>query len=141
MRLRGFAIVPIIALVFFTTACAGTLRDNVRKGALIAGEAALSIDADEATLYASTPRTIYTPEQHAKAGTAIVVMLKAVQVYERAARAWPEKVAIPGNVPEAMAEALSAITAVEQIIGGVPGNSKLLANLEHVRSVIGGGAK
>jgi hypothetical protein len=124
----------IVALALLATACA-TLRDNIRKAAIISGEVALNIDTDEQALYASGA---YSAGTHKQIGEAIVVMLTAVRAYERAARAWPENVAMPANVPAAMAEALQAVATVERIIADIPGNGKLMANLAHVRSAIGG---
>ena len=45
----------IVALALLATACA-TLRDNIRKAAIISGEVALNIDTDEQALYASGDR-------------------------------------------------------------------------------------
>jgi hypothetical protein len=148
VKLRRFAIVPIIAFLLvagllcgaavLTTGCGNLRDDNIRKGALVAGETALSINQDELDLYAAEPHTIYTPDMHAKAGAAIKVVLITVRAYERAAAAWPEHVTMPADVPQALLDAIKAIGTVEGIVQGIPGNGKLLANLDKLKNKIGG---
>jgi len=123
----------VVALVFL--ACAGSIRDNVRKGALMAGETVLTIDQEENALYATGA---YGVEKHRDIGATILTAMRAVQVYVRAARAWPEQTVMPDSVMEAMLTAIRAITAVEHIVEGVPGNAKLLAALHRIRAQIGG---
>jgi len=130
--------VVVVLLALSLAACGATIRDNIRKSALVVGEAALTIDQLERDLYA-TGAAGYSAEKHKQAGAAIIVMLTAVRSYERAAAAWPEAVAMPTTVPQAMVDALLAIATVEKIIEGIPGNEKLLANLAKVKLGIGGG--
>jgi hypothetical protein len=122
-----------VALAFL--ACAGSIRDNVRTGAMMAGETVLTIDAEENALYATGA---YSAEKHKEIGATILTAMRAVQVYVRAARAWPEQTVMPDNVMEAMLTATRAITAVEGIVAGVPGNAKILAALQKLKSYIGG---
>ena len=56
----------------------------------------------------------------------------------RAAQAWPAGVSMPPDVPTAMAAALKAIADVRVIVAPLPGNTKLLANLDKLAAVIGG---
>jgi hypothetical protein len=136
LRSRSF-VAPFIALVVALAflACAGSIRDNVRKGALLAGETVLTIDQEESALYATGA---YGVEKHKEIGGTILTAMRAVQVYVRAARAWPENMVMPDTVIEAMLTAVRAITAVEHIIEGVPGNAKLLAALHKIKAQIGG---
>lgn len=136
MRPRVRAVIVVVSLAAVMSAgCALTIRDNVRKAALVSGEIALGIDQAERDLYASG---VYSAEKHKQVGAAILVALTAVRSFERAARAWPEKVTMPQNVPQAMVDALAAIAAVERIVEGIPGNGKLLANLNKAKIIIGG---
>lgn len=136
MRERSpYQFVVVLFLVVLMTACAASLRDNIRRGALISGAVALSIDQAERELYASG---VYYEAKHRQVGAAIVVMLTAVRAFERAVAAWPENISMPQTVPQAMADALAAIGAVEKIVEDVPGNGKLLAHLARARGIIGG---
>jgi cellobiose-specific phosphotransferase system component IIC len=127
-------IAPLLILVLIT-GCAGSIRDNVRKSVLVTGEVALSIDQAERDVYATG---VYDAAKHKQIGAAILVMLTAVRAYERAVAAWPDTFTMPSNVPQAMADALSAIAAVERIVEGIPQAEKLRANLNKAKLVIGG---
>ena len=138
IRRRPALLVPLLLLALIgAAACATTLRDNVRKSAVVAGEVALSIDQTEQELWAAHPPG-YTAEKHQQVNDAMILMLASVRAYERAARAWPEAMPMPTTVPQAMMDALAAIATVERIIEGIPGNEKLKANLARVRATIGG---
>jgi hypothetical protein len=137
MRQRR-AVVSIVLVAFLASGCGVTIRDNFRKSALVAGNVALDIDKGEMALYTSG---VIGLEKHKKAGPAIVVMLQSVQVYERAARMWPETGVMPSNLPQAMADAVQAIMAVKYILAETPGAEKLLANLDHLKDYVTGGAK
>jgi hypothetical protein len=140
MRHRPSSIVVVVvALAFLATACAGTIRDQVRASALVTGEAALSLDTLERDLYAAGIPG-YTAEQHKQAGAAIIIVLTTAQTYERAARAWPVTLpTMPKDVWEAQAAALAAIVDVERVLAGVPGTEKLLAALGKIKTQLGGG--
>ena len=112
MRQRR-AVIGIVLVAFIAAGCGVTIRDGFRKSAMVAGESALSIDTLEQQLYTSG---VIGLEKHQQAGPAIVVMLEAVRAYERAARAWPIGVAMPTTLPQAMADALQAISAVQHIL-------------------------
>lgn len=127
-------VAPILILVILT-GCAGSIRDNFRRAALISGEVALGIDQTERDVYATG---VYDDATHKKIGAAILVMLKAVRVYERAVAAWPESFSMPPDVPTALADAIAAINNVERIIEGIPGTGKLTANLNRIKAALGG---
>ena len=129
--------VPLVAFVVALTflACAGSIRDNVRTGAMMSGETVLTIDTEENALYATGA---YSAEKHKEIGATILTAMRAVQVYVRAARAWPEQTVMPDTVMEAMLVATRALTAVEVVVAGVPGNAKILAALHKIKTQIGG---
>jgi hypothetical protein len=102
---------------------------------MMAGETVLTIDSEEQALYATGA---YGVEKHKEVGATILTAMRAVQVYVRAARAWPEQTVMPDTVMEAMLMATRAITAVEGIVAGVPGNAKILAALQKLKAYIGG---
>jgi hypothetical protein len=126
-----------VVLLIFTIGCAGNLRDNVRKSALVTADAALGIDQLERQLWALRPPG-YTPEKHLQATKAIILMLTAVRTYERAARAWPANLTMPVTIPQAMADALSAIVTVQRIFEGIPAADSLLLALKNTSAAIGG---
>ena len=125
----------LVALAFLATACAGSIRDNVRTGAMMAGETVLTLDHEENALYATGA---YSADKHKEIGATILTAMRAVQVYVRAARAWPEQTPMPDNVMEAMLVATRSLAAVERIIEGVPNNGKLLAAIHKLQAMIGG---
>jgi hypothetical protein len=134
------ALAPILVLVLITSACAGTLRDRVRTTAMTAGEIALTVDQSERS-YRSIGIASYTPEAQQKAGAAILQMLQAVQVFERAARAWPETWPriMPASMLDAQQKALASIAAVQRIFEPLPQAAGLLDRLGAVQQAIGGG--
>ncbi len=128
-------LVGVVLTALMLASCGATIQQNIRNTALVVGTVALDVDQAERDLYATGA---YDAAKHKQIGAVILTMLESSQAFVRAAQAWPAGVSMPPDVPTAMAAALKAIADVRVIVAPLPGNTKLLANLDKLAAVIGG---
>jgi len=136
---RFLSVLLLIAVLGVSASCAGSIRNQIRTSALVVGDAALGIDQIEQDIARAVPPIYTSPAQAQEVSRGVLATLQAARAYERAVRAWPAgEIAVPRTVWEAQTTALQAIVQVEGILEDVPGAGKLLANLKHLRELIGG---
>lgn len=131
---RALPFVLIVLLV----GCGMTVRDTIRTTALVAGTTAHDLNNAEYDLYATG---VYDAAKHKQVGATILTALKDVEAFVALAQAWPEHVAFPATVADALAKALTSLDAIANIVKGVPGSEKLMANIAKAKAMLGGGEK
>jgi hypothetical protein len=130
---RLTVLVLLAAMAASAVACGGTIRDNVRKSANIAGETVLTLDQIEYDLHDAA---VISDNRHAALKVPIGDVLVKVRAYVRVAKAWTENADTPDTLAEARTAALAAISVLQSALEGVDGVSAITNALAIIKAKI-----